>query len=62
MPGTKRMAKDDNVATPKAGTVISKDMVKVRLTLDKRTARKLGRVSRWERESEATSLELTGRS
>ena len=57
------MAKDDTVTgSETASAPGAKDSVKVRLSLSKTTARKLGRVTRWERKSEGTSLELTGRS
>lgn len=36
-------------------------VVTVQLSVSKTVARKLGRVARWERESEGTVLELTGR-
>jgi hypothetical protein len=61
MLGITAMAKDDVGADAKESTKVEQQSVKVRLTLNKSTARKLGRVSRWEKSSEGTSLELTGR-
>jgi hypothetical protein len=49
---------------PKGETVVKDEdakVVKVRLTVNARAAHKLSRVTRWEKQSEATSLELTGR-
>lgn len=51
-----RMAKSETVSDSKSAKV-----VKVRLTVNKQEARRLGRVTRWEKDSQATSLELTGR-
>lgn len=62
MSGKTVMAKDDAGSGTKKTVTVDKDTAKVRLTLNKATARKLGRVSRWEKSSEETSLELTGRS
>lgn len=57
------MAKDTaTTGTKTDGRTVVKDSVKVRLSLTKSTARRMGRVTRWEKESEGTSLELTGRS
>lgn len=57
------MVKDNaTTGTKTDGRTVVKDSVKVRLSLTKSTARKMGRVTRWEKESEGTSLELTGRS
>jgi|GEM_PF-2420458 len=36
-------------------------LVKVRVTVTKGDAKKLGRVTRWEKDSRSTSLALTGR-
>lgn len=36
-------------------------VVKVRLTVNKSEVKKLTRVARWEKASQATSFELTGR-
>lgn len=58
---TTAMSKDDIIEeteVPKA----KQDSMKVSLSVSKTVARRLGRVTRWERESEGTSLELTGRS
>lgn len=50
------MAEDKNVQQSHTGKV-----VKVKLTVTKKEAKELGRVTRWEKESRGTSLELTGR-
>lgn len=36
-------------------------LVKVRLTVSKVAAKKLSRITRWEKDSQSTSLALTGR-
>lgn len=50
------MAKGETVSDAKTAKV-----VKVRLTVNKQEAHRLGRVTRWEKASQTTSLELTGR-
>lgn len=58
--GVDFMAKDEIVSD----AATRKDdgrLVKVRLSVNRAAARKLGRVTRWEKKSQDTSLELTGR-
>lgn len=55
------MAKRAKGPTPKKQSANTADVVEVQVSVTKRVARRLSRVSRWERESQGTSLELTGR-
>lgn len=56
------MAKGEVVSDAKAANKRDDNhVVKVKLSVSKTDARRLGRVTRWERSSEETSLELTGR-
>lgn len=61
MSGMTSMAKDDATEAKTHGKTVVKDSVKVRLSLTKSAARKIGSVTRWEKDSERVSLELTGR-
>ena len=64
MLGITRMAKEPKAAGKNQrakGRENSSRVVKVRLTVSDAEAYNLGRVSRWEKQSEGTSFELTGR-
>ncbi|MYM00201.1 hypothetical protein GR702_20830 [Novosphingobium sp. FGD1] len=54
------MTKDDT-ATRTPRKTAQAETVKLRLSLSKKTAHDLVRVTRWEKASRDTSLELTGR-
>lgn len=58
--GMTAMTKDDTTTRTPRKTAQA-ETVKLRLSLSKKTAHDLVRVTRWEKASRDTSLELTGR-